>query len=72
MILNIDRLTKAYGKNNSYQKVLDNISIEFKSGEFVCILGESGSGKSSLLNVIGGLDSNYEGSVNLNNLNLTF
>ena len=47
MVLKIDDLTKEYGKNNNYQKVLDNISIEFKSGEFVCVLGESGSGKST-------------------------
>lgn len=72
MILRIDNLTKEYGKGFSYQKVLDNISIEFKSGEFVCILGESGSGKSSLLNIIGGLDSNYSGSININSRNLKY
>ena len=72
MILRIDNLTKEYGKNNSYQKVLDDINIEFKSGEFVCILGESGSGKSSLLNILGGLDSNYKGNVNINNMNLKY
>ena len=72
MILRIDSLTKEFGKNNSYQKVLDNISIEFKSGEFICLLGESGSGKSTFLNVIGGLDSNYSGTVNINNLNLKY
>ena len=66
MILRIDNLSKAYGKNNSYQKVLDNINLEFKSGEFICILGESGSGKSSLLNLIGGLDTDYNGSINVN------
>ena len=72
MLLRIDNLEKEYGKNDSYQKVLDNISIEFKSGEFVCLLGESGSGKSTFLNVIGGLDTNYSGSVNINNLNLKY
>ena len=72
MILRINELTKEYGKNDSYQKILDNISIEFKSGEFVCILGESGSGKSTLLNIIGGLDNDYVGSVNYNNINLKY
>ena len=72
MLLRIDNLTKEFGKNNSYQKVLDNINIEFKSGEFVCILGESGSGKSTLLNIIGGLDTKYDGSVNINNMNLKY
>ena len=72
MILRIDSLTKEYGKGISYQKVLDDINLEFKSGEFVCILGESGSGKSSLLNIIGGLDNNYKGSININNRNLKY
>lgn len=72
MIFRIDNLTKEYGKNNSYQKVLDDISISFKSNEFVCILGESGSGKSSLLNIIGGLDNDYKGSVNINNMNIRY
>ena len=72
MLLRINNLEKEFGKNDSYQKVLDNISIEFKSGEFICLLGESGSGKSTFLNVIGGLDTNYSGSVNINNLNLKY
>ncbi len=72
MIFRIDNLTKEYGKNNSYQKVLDNISISFKSNEFVCVLGESGSGKSSLLNIIGGLDNDYKGSVNIDNMNIKY
>ena len=72
MIFRIDNLTKEYGKNNSYQKVLDNISISFKSNEFVCILGESGSGKSTLLNIMGGLDNDYKGSVNINNMNIKY
>jgi len=72
MVLRIMNLIKEFGKNNSYQKVLDDISTEFKSGEFVCLLGESGSGKSTFLNIIGGLDSKYEGSVTINNLNLKY
>ena len=72
MVFRIDNLTKEYGKNNTYQKVLDNISITFKSNEFVCILGESGSGKSSLLNIMGGLDNDYSGSININNINIKY
>lgn len=72
MELRIDNLTKEIGKNNSYQKILDNISITFKSGEFVCVLGESGSGKSTFLNIIGGLDRDYKGSVTIDDLNIKY
>lgn len=72
MILRINNLIKEYGKNNTYQKVLDNISISFKSNEFVCILGESGCGKSTLLNILGGLDNDYKGSININNINIKY
>ena len=72
MLLRIDNLVKEYGKNDSYQKVIDNISITFKSGEFICLLGESGSGKTTLLNILGGLDSNYKGSINIDDINLKY
>ena len=72
MLLRINSLSKEFGKNSSYQKVLNNINLEFKSGEFICILGESGSGKSTLLNIIGGLDTDYSGSINVNNYNLKY
>ena len=72
MLLRVNSLSKEFGKNSSYQKVLNNINLEFKSGEFICILGESGSGKSTLLNIIGGLDTDYSGSINVNNYNLKY
>ena len=72
MVLKISNLIKEYGKNNTYQKVLDNITLSFKSNEFICILGESGCGKSTFLNILGGLDTDYSGSVNINNLNLKY
>jgi NitT/TauT family transport system ATP-binding protein len=45
--------------------VLEDISLEVRSGEFVCLLGASGCGKSTLLNLIAGLDTPTAGDVEL-------
>ena len=42
---------------------VDHLNLEIESGQFTAIIGSSGSGKSSLLNLLGGLDTPTEGSV---------
>ena len=53
--------------NKSFDKrvVLSNISLSIKKNEFVCITGESGTGKTTLLNIIGLLDKPDSGELNL-------
>lgn len=51
-------------------RAVDDISIEIETGEFVALLGTSGSGKSSLLNLLAGLDSPSTGQVIVNGQNL--
>ncbi len=61
-LLKLSNIHKSYflgGKEES--KVLNGIDLEFNSGEFVSILGESGGGKSTLMNIIGGLDREFSG-----------
>lgn len=41
---------------------LDTVSMHIRKGEFVAIIGASGSGKTTMLNIIGGLDTDYMGS----------
>lgn len=50
MYIEVDNLKKAYGKN----LVLDGVSFSMEKGELLCILGESGCGKTTTLNAIGG------------------
>ena len=68
--LELRNIRKSYYLNREEFKVLKGISLDFDKGEFVSILGESGGGKSTLMNIIGGLDSNYEGDVLLNGKSL--
>jgi ABC-type Fe3+/spermidine/putrescine transport system ATPase subunit len=63
-MLNVQNLSFGYGKN----RVLDNVNIQIETGEIVCLLGESGSGKTSLLRLIAGLEQSYQGTIQLNGL----
>ncbi len=62
--LRVSKLKKSYRiSKTEYQQVLNVIDVEFSKGELVAILGESGCGKSTFMNILGGLDSQYEGNV---------
>ena len=56
IMLRLDKITKDYISGDSKVEALKGISIEFRKNEFVSILGQSGCGKTTLLNIIGGLD----------------
>ncbi len=62
-MIKIKNLYKFYGK----QLVLKNISLEIKKGEFISIMGSSGSGKSTFLNLVGGMDLPDRGEIIVNN-----
>ena len=65
--LRIANLKKSYRiSRTETQQVLRGVNAEFKRGEFVAIVGESGCGKSTFMNILGGLDNDYTGSIVLN------
>ncbi len=56
-------LKRHYAMGDSLVKALDGVSMEIRSGEMVSVIGPSGSGKSTLMHLIGCLDSPSEGSI---------
>jgi ABC-type lipoprotein export system ATPase subunit len=58
-----EQLCRHYRMGESLIRAVDGVSVEVRSGEFVALLGSSGSGKSSVLNLIAGLDRPTSGSV---------
>lgn len=58
-IIEIENLSKSYGKN----RVLKNVSLNIRRGQFVGLLGPNGCGKTSLLKIITGLINDYSGKV---------
>lgn len=67
-MIKITNLNKYFFKNKSNQiHVINNMSLEFPQTGLVTIFGESGCGKTTLLNVIGGLDDFYNGSIEIDN-----
>ena len=68
-MINVKNLNKTYDRyTKNANHVLHDISFELPSTGFVCILGQSGCGKTSLLNAIGGLDNFDNGSIGTENV----
>ena len=65
-MLKLKNITKEYVSGDSKVEALKGISIEFRKSEFVSILGQSGCGKTTLLNIIGGLDRYTSGDLIIN------
>ena len=71
--IEVKNLTKTFlqpDSNNKHQykylNVLNNLNLEIKNNEVISLIGPSGIGKSTLLNILSGFDSNYQGIININ------
>ena len=65
-MLKLKNITKNYESGDTVVEALKGIDIEFRKNEFVSILGQSGCGKTTLLNIIGGLDRYTDGDLIIN------
>lgn len=65
-MLQLENIVKTYVVGDMKQEALKGVSIKFRENEFVSILGQSGSGKTTMLNIIGGLDRYTSGDLIIN------
>ncbi len=70
-LLEVENLTKVYGKGETAVTALSHVSLSVDAGEFVAVMGPSGCGKSTLLHLIGGLDRPTDGQVIIEGAPLT-
>ena len=67
-MLELKKITKIYETSDLRQVALKDVSVKFRDSEFVSILGASGSGKTTMLNIIGGLDQYTSGDLIINGI----
>ena len=65
-VATLEKVSKTYGKDDLIVKALDNINLEICEGDYLAVMGASGSGKSTAMNIIGCLDRPSEGVYKLN------
>ena len=65
-MLKLKNIVKDYYAGGERVRALNGIDVEFRENEFVSILGQSGCGKTTLLNIIGGLDRYTTGDLIIN------
>ena len=64
-------LTKEYSNGEHYLRAVDDVSFTVEENEFVAIMGSSGCGKTTLLNLLGGLENPTHGCVYINDVDIT-
>ncbi len=67
-VASLERISKTYGKDDLTVKALDSINLEIYKGDYLAVMGASGSGKSTAMNIIGCLDRPSEGVYKLNGI----
>jgi putative ABC transport system ATP-binding protein len=67
-VASLKRISKTYGKDDLTVKALDSINLEIYKGDYLAVMGASGSGKSTAMNIIGCLDRPSEGVYKLNDI----
>ena len=65
-VARLAHVSKHYGEGSLLVKALDNLNLEVKRGDYLAVMGASGSGKSTAMNILGCLDRPSKGSYELN------
>jgi putative ABC transport system ATP-binding protein len=68
-VIELSGVSKVYGKGEAEVRALDKVDISIERGDFVAIIGASGSGKSTMMNIIGCPDAPSTGSYRLDGIN---
>ena len=68
VVASLEKISKTYGQDNLTVKALDKINLEIFKGDYLAVMGASGSGKSTAMNIIGCLDRPSEGIYKLNDI----
>ena len=67
-VASLEKISKTYGKDDLTVKALDSVNLEIYKGDYLAVMGASGSGKSTAMNIIGCLDRPSEGVYKLNDI----
>ncbi|MEO0701919.1 MAG: ABC transporter ATP-binding protein [Pseudomonadota bacterium] len=70
-ILKLDHVSKSFGEGTGRSDVLKDVTLEVQEGEFLVLLGFSGTGKTTLINLLAGLDTPTSGSVSFKGAPIT-
>ena len=68
IVLSLENITRIYSQGNNQINVLNNINLDMKRGEIISLVGNSGSGKSSLLHIAGLLEKPNSGEIYINDV----
>lgn len=69
--ISVDDLSKSYRESGQHHDIFENINLHIQRGEFIVLLGRSGSGKSTFLNLLSGMEPPDSGNVIINGVNIT-
>ncbi|WP_411966179.1 ABC transporter ATP-binding protein [Haloferax sp. YSMS24] len=69
--LTLDNVTKIFSESSEDIVAVDNVNLNIKDGEFIVLVGPSGSGKSTTMRLVAGLESVTEGSIYLDDVDIT-
>ncbi|EIL5279061.1 ATP-binding cassette domain-containing protein, partial [Salmonella enterica subsp. enterica serovar Newport] len=69
-IINLENVSFAYKDGENDFNILNNFNLDISNGDFIALVGRSGSGKSTIMNIMGCLEKPDQGSVRISEINI--